>query len=370
MTRPQQKDLAAVLEAEGALPAAWAATVRKVDRGLFIPDTTRELDRAADPQAWAEAVYSDRPIVVQWDDGEAGGHGFPTSSSSKPSLMLEMLDLLDVGPDDRVYEIGTATGYNAAWLCNQLSDEQVTTCEFDEGLYRAARKNLEAAGYKPTTIHGDGLLGHPPRAPFTRIMATCALRKIGPQLLAQIADGGRILAPYGDSFHSYSFLVLDVHDGEGVGRFTGNPDFMWARQQRGRMAAISDIYHQEKGDIGRTTVAPYDLTGEPDAEFFISHKVPGAWSQLHAGGEDAPGEATYWLLSDDRESWATVEYIEGQEDFETEQFGPRRLWDEAHRAYEEWTELGRPGRDRFGLTVTPGGEQLWLDEPHHVIAHR
>jgi protein-L-isoaspartate O-methyltransferase len=105
MTNPQH--LADALEAEGVLPPQWANTVRAVDRGLFIPGKTRELDRHSAPQAWLDAVYADAPVVTQWDDGRPDGHGFPTSSSSKPSVMLETLALADVRPGDRVYELGT-----------------------------------------------------------------------------------------------------------------------------------------------------------------------------------------------------------------------------------------------------------------------
>ncbi|KOU43948.1 hypothetical protein [Streptomyces sp. WM6378] len=365
MTNPQH--LADALEGEGVLPPQWAKTVRAVDRGLFIPGRTRELDRHSAPQAWLDAVYSDTPVVIQWDDGRPGGHGFPTSSSSKPSVMLETLALADVRPGDRVYELGTGTGYNAALLSEQCGDEQVTTAELDEGLHLRARRNLRLAGYRPYAFHGDGLLGRPQRAPFDKVIGTCTLRTLGRHLLAQTADGGRIVTPYGESFHSYSFLVLDVADGEGLGRFTGNPAFMWARQQRGRMAAIADVYHREQGDTGTTRINPYDLARDADAEFYLSRKVPGAWPQLVHGGEEAPAEATYWLLADDEKSWATVEYVDGRDEFETEQYGPRRLWDEVASVVREFDQCGRPARERFGLTATPEGEFVWLDDPANRI---
>ncbi|MFD7014011.1 rRNA adenine N-6-methyltransferase family protein [Streptomyces sp. NPDC059928] len=361
-----QKHLAEVLDAKGSLPPRWARTVRRVDRGLFIPDRTRDLDRFKDPKQWAETVYSDVPIVTQYDDGRDGGPGFPTSSSSKPTVMLETLDLADIQDDDTVFEIGTATGYNTAWLCEQLTDQQVTTIEYDRTLYAQARQNLHLAGYKPTRVHGDGLLGHRPRAPYRKIIATCTLRSITPELLAQTAEGGRIVAPYGESFHSYSYLTLDVADGEGTGTFTGNPNFMWARQQRGRMAAISDIFHGQEGTPGTTGLDPLSIVADADAEFYISLKVRGVWSKV-GRDDEAPDEATLWLLSEDRRSWATIEYVQGSAEFATDQYGPRQLWSEVSSAYQEWLDLDRPSRDRFHLTVTPHQERVWLDSPEHTV---
>ena len=51
----------------------------------------------------------------------------------------------------------------------------------------------------------------------------------------------------------------------------------------------------------------------------------------------------------------------------TVQYGPRRLWDEVSAAYLRWARLGRPALDRFGLTITPDGQHLWLDTPDHVM---
>lgn len=92
------------------------------------------LDRISEPARWLSAVYSDRVIVTQFDDGNTAWPevGYrPTSSCSMPSAVLGMLDALDVCEGMRVLEIGTGTGYNAALLAQRLSDEHVTTMEVD-----------------------------------------------------------------------------------------------------------------------------------------------------------------------------------------------------------------------------------------------
>ncbi|GAA4053999.1 hypothetical protein [Actinomadura miaoliensis] len=82
------------------------------------------------------------------------------------------------------------------------------------------------------------------------------------------------------------------------------------------------------------------------------------------------GEVTVWLL-DNRGpgtgSWASVEYEPGADEYTVEQAGDRRLWDETEAAYLWWLRVGRPGRERFGMTVTLTGQNIWLDSPENVI---
>ncbi|MBV9313972.1 MAG: hypothetical protein JO100_09565 [Pseudonocardia sp.] len=86
---------------------------------------------------WLDAVYSDDSLVVQRADAP-GVEDWPTSSSTMPSLMVRMLELLNVTDDSRVLEIGTATGYNAALLCHRLGADQVASIELHPGLAAAA----------------------------------------------------------------------------------------------------------------------------------------------------------------------------------------------------------------------------------------
>ncbi|MGH3527413.1 MAG: hypothetical protein ACRDQI_09100 [Pseudonocardiaceae bacterium] len=136
--------LADTLQAKGHLPNDWDEAFRSVLRERFIPDRIWvdehddghdvALDRASEPQRRRAAVYSNRVIVTQFDDGDTvwPDVGYrPTSSCSMPSAVLGMLDALDVRAGMRVLEIGTGTGYNAALLAARLGDEQVATVEVD-----------------------------------------------------------------------------------------------------------------------------------------------------------------------------------------------------------------------------------------------
>ncbi|WP_346776827.1 methyltransferase domain-containing protein [Streptomyces sp. HNM0574] len=356
------EDLVRALRGRGAVPPGWADAVAGVDRGRFVPDRTESLDRARDPEEWARAVYDDTAIVTRTD-----AHGVPVSSSSMPSLMLEMLALLGVREGDRVLEIGTGTGYNAALLTHRLGEARVVSVESASEVLDVARGSLHGCGMRPLLVPGDGLLGHPERAPYDGIVATCTLGGVPAALLEQLADGGRLVTPYGNSFHSYSLLTLTKRGRGGTGRFSGSPAFMWAEAHRPSRPLIREVYDGQPGEIAGTDIDPRTLE-EPDARWFLSRFVPFARPVLYEA-EDGSGEATYWLLSDDARSWATVEYVPGREEFETEQHGDRRLWDEVGDAHARWLALGTPARDRFGLTFTGDGAEpeLWLDEPGNPV---
>ena len=76
---------------------------------------------------------------------------------------------------------------------------------------------------------------------------------------------------------------------------------------------------------------------------------------------DDSGRFTFWALACDRQSWASVSYEPEQTRCEVEQYGPRQLWDEIETAYEWWKFTGSPERERFGVTVTPENQWVWLD---------
>src|SRR5690606_39677556 len=115
--------------------------------------------RSADPQAWLEAAYADQPLITQLDDGRPDGTGYISSSISKPSIVAEMLAYLQVGEGDRILEIGTGSGWNAALLCELAGEEDTATIEIDPDLHTRARAALASAGYAPETVFGDGLKG-------------------------------------------------------------------------------------------------------------------------------------------------------------------------------------------------------------------
>lgn len=371
---PLRDRLAATLD--GVLTSAWRRAFHAVPRDAFIPDVVWDersdgpgwvpLSRHEQPEQWWDLVYRDGYIVTQVDDGRAPEPGivgdYSTSSASQPSLVLRMLTELDPQPGDRVLEIGTGSGYNAALLAHRLGDDHVTTVEVDEQLAEAARKALADAGFHPTVVAADGTAGWAPGAPYDRVESTASVQQIPHAWIAQTRAGGTILTPWGNSYHNDALLRLVVgDDGTASGRFVGGAAFMWVRSQRVLLGGLADHVHgDDEADQAHTELDPREVFGQPAADFAISTRVRDcSWHRFDA--DDDSGEFTVWLLStgDEERSWASVDYEPG-ESYVVEQYGPRRLWDEVEAAYRWWIAAGSPARERFGLTVDPNQETVTL----------
>ncbi|MFF7162873.1 methyltransferase domain-containing protein [Streptomyces sp. NPDC008086] len=205
----------------------WRDAFAAVPRHLFVPyyyvgvvgGYERRWGQSPDPAArerWVRGAYADAPLATRLRDGEL------LSSSSQPSLMAMMLVALEVADGDRVLEIGAGTGYNAALLAHRLGDDDlVTTVDLEPEITESARRHLEAAGYHPVVVTGDGARGVPERAPFDRVIATCTLPSIPRPWLAQCRPGARILTPLATGL--IALAVLDAEHAEG--RFLHTPAY-------------------------------------------------------------------------------------------------------------------------------------------------
>ena len=140
------------------------------------------------------------------------GHG---QTISKPSVVARMLDVLMQGANakrsghlGRVLEIGTGCGYQAAVLCSL--GRQVVSVERIRGLYDKASINLAALGlHQLRLVYGDGMLGHPPNAPYDSIIAAACGTEVPPCWLAQLAEGGRLIAPIVGKGTQQALVVVD-----------------------------------------------------------------------------------------------------------------------------------------------------------------
>lgn len=182
------------------------------------------------------------------------------------------------------------------------------------------------------------------------------------------------MCPYSPGFGYGHILRLDVAaDGTATGRFAGSADYMMLRAQRPG-AGDADRWAAAVGPAAEsvTRVDPHLLEHAPaGADLMIATLVPGVVTRMYEA-DDGSGECTYWVLdaAGPGGSWASVDYAPGPTFYQVQQAGPRQLWDEAERAWLRWPELGSPGHDRFGLTVAPGSQQLWLDHPGNVLDPR
>jgi protein-L-isoaspartate(D-aspartate) O-methyltransferase len=165
------------------------AAMGKVPREAFVPPESRA------------ASYEDGPLPIGYDQ-----------TISQPYIVAFMTEQLRLKPSDRVLEIGTGSGYQAAILA-ELGSE-IFSVEIVEPLARAAEATLQRLGY--TNVHvkiGDGYKGWPEAAPFDAIIVTCAPDKVPQPLIDQLKGGGRMVIPVGERFAQQLYL-LEKRNGE------------------------------------------------------------------------------------------------------------------------------------------------------------
>jgi protein-L-isoaspartate(D-aspartate) O-methyltransferase len=158
----------------GITDQAVIAAMRRVPRHRFVPDTA------------AENAYGDFPLSIGY-----------RQTISQPFIVAYMTQALDLKPDEKVLEIGTGSGYQAAILAELVS--KVVTIEIVEPLAARAKETLADLGYDNVIVRaGDGYQGWPDESPFDAIILTAAPKRIPPPLLEQLRSGGRLIVPVGD----------------------------------------------------------------------------------------------------------------------------------------------------------------------------
>ena len=161
------------IRARGVEDRRVLEAMRKVERHLFVPSHLRNL------------AYEDYPLPI--------GEG---QTISQPYIVALMTELLALKGTERILEIGTGSGYQAAVLAELV--KEVYTIEILEPLARQSERLFREQNYRNIKVKlGDGFLGWPELSPFDGIIVTCAPDKIPPPLLEQLAEGGRLVIPVG-----------------------------------------------------------------------------------------------------------------------------------------------------------------------------
>lgn len=190
MQTVRRAEMMAVLRRRGIASEAVLDAMAQVPRERFVPDHLAEL------------AYEDGALPI--GDGQ---------TISQPYIVALMTEAAELGPESRVLEVGTGSGYSTAIL--SLLSGHVFSIERHDTLATAARERLETGGYldNVTLSVGDGTLGLPEKAPFDAIIIAAAGPRVPEALRAQLAMGGRLIMPVGSASGPQK-LTCVTRDGE------------------------------------------------------------------------------------------------------------------------------------------------------------
>ena len=179
----REKMVAEQIEARGVKDRRVLEAMRKIERHRFVSSQIAHL------------AYRDTPLPIA--EGQ---------TISQPYIVALMTELAQLKSTDRVLEIGTGSGYQAAIL-SELAKE-VYTIDILPNLVDRAKILLKSLGYKNIQVEsGDGYLGWPEFAPFDAIIVTCAPKDVPQALIEQLAEGGRLVIPVGDRYQELKLLT-------------------------------------------------------------------------------------------------------------------------------------------------------------------
>jgi protein-L-isoaspartate O-methyltransferase len=337
-------DLVGRLDVSDAIRAAFADHPRH----RYIPDLVwpnpqgLPLIRTADPDRWAAYVYDDDAVVTQANDGGSGAVNTPSSSSSAPQLMADMIGAARIEPGMRVLEIGAGTGWNAAILSSLVGPTgHVTSLEIDPQLTERARRRL--VGSWVEVVHGT----EPPgTAVFDAVIATCAVSRVPSEWIERVELDAPIVIPWGphsDSHASPVAALCKTGPKSAVGPFVCEAFFMRDRTQRVPVGGFPGM----GSDSESIRVVPFTSDGlvEDDRMTRIMLMLPGVRIGVGVrpfnGGHGwiiymgAPDSSWAYLWPDGAVHWG----------------GPTPLVDRLCETHDLLSGEGWPGLGEFSLEV-------------------
>ncbi|MFE1099608.1 rRNA adenine N-6-methyltransferase family protein [Nocardiopsis alba] len=356
-------ELAARLTATDAIRAAFADHPRH----RFIPDLVwpdiqgLPLIRSADPERWAAYVYAGDPVVTQANDGGSGAVNTPTSSSSAPQLMADMITAAEIEPGMRVLEIGTGTGWNAAILSSLVGPTgSVTSLEIDPRIAEQARDRLVGSPVK--VVHGTEVPGEDA---YDVVIATCAVGRVPAAWFDRLVPSGRIVVPWGPSSDSHAspVAVLRKTGPKSIaGPFVCEAFFMRDRTQRVPRGEFPGMGCESEG----TRVLPFtvdDLTEDDRVTRFML-MLPGV--RIGIGMRPFSGDVGLIIyLGVPDGSWAYL-----WPDGATHSGGPTDLVEQLRAAHDLLEGEGWPPLTEFSLEADTTENVYRVRAPFGVWEHQ
>lgn len=298
---------------------------------------------------WLAVVYQDRSLITRIT------HDTPTSSSSMPSVMAQMLEALDPQVGQRVLEIGTGTGYNAAILAELVEDPTlVTTVDIDGDLVDRARQLLHQTVGQVYVYARDGSLGESAHAPYDRIIVTASVSSLPRQWYKQLAPGGRLVVALQGALGESGFLVVEkASNGQSAsGQFLApRLHFMSLRiPEASPLTSARELFQQPaewEVQIG-TEHRFLMLLQNPAFRWFAQWWWPGTITINQA---TMPDKARIIILMDqgNQTILQLKQYDNGW--WRGKQHGGFSLWETIEQAIEQFLVLGEPERGLYRVQM-------------------
>jgi len=363
-----RQELVASLLASGALhsPTLQRAFLT-VPREMFVPFFYEEEKTSptmkwrpisaheTSPEAYLASVYRDQPLITKIDE-----RGMPVSSSSMPSAMAKMLEALDVQPGQRILEIGTGTGYNAALMAMLTGDPHaVVSIENDPVLARNAAQVLkQVSGPGIQVITGDGYAGYARAAPFDGIIATASVSTLPMVWVEQLRVGGRLVMDLQGSLAS-GFLVLERTQEGASGHFLPEPLYFmplttqWIEASRlPSMTHLSQEAHCASFVVASDHAFPENLA---DACFrwFLQWRIAGCQVSRRKQRQRESKTTISSIFVIDPKTRATVRFRQrlGETTWDGEVYGLPHFWEDLQQVYAEFIALGKPHPHQYHLLI-------------------